>query len=169
MSATQWTLLFHPFTTRLGGYIIGCSKGHQHPISKWCCWAAWRTPSWCNTSRGAPALLSSSRTCCFMWEAMPGLVPCQTGGVAGGGTFLPAAPSHGQYYGTFPLVAVMQGNCSIPHNKLQLAGIMKWSRATNSSVHLTVSSAVQSLCWKKVRVLWQGRVFPTFSIMYVLF
>lgn len=32
MSAAQWALLFRSFTTRLGGYVGVCRKGHQKPL-----------------------------------------------------------------------------------------------------------------------------------------
>lgn len=32
MSAAQWALLFPSFTTRLGGYVGVCRKGHQKPL-----------------------------------------------------------------------------------------------------------------------------------------
>lgn len=73
-------------------------------------------------------LLGSPMTCCSVWDA------------AGGAVFLPAAPLHKQYHGNFPLVTVMQGNCSITCNKLQL---LKYHEMVMCKNWLTLSNILK--------------------------
>lgn len=145
MSAAQWALLFPSFTTRLGGYVGVCRKGHQKPlrsqalISIPCSLFGVPHPEEPLGSLAHPRLVGGS------WRSHS-----PAGCSSAQGTLWPFFPH-------YSCVRQLLITCI----KVHLWSIMKWSCAANGLVHQTSPLLFHSM--KKRMYFLIGQGFFNFS------